>query len=412
MKLLLKTAVRTLVRNKRRTGITILSIALSLAVIFWLQSVMAARSEYLIDKVLSLSGADVQVFKKVYAEDKRLADVMSAPLPDLTPAVGTDAVKAERIHLPGLVAAAEESFPFFLNGIDPLAEPNASRIKKFLVQGSFLEPDSDGSCADRPIYIGQKLAELLRVGIGEKVVFLGQAADGTLGNDLFRVKGIYNSKTGDYDKIHAFTTLSCAKKLGVLNGVHEVAFRVKHPTEIDRIETDMKKILSPDFAVVGWKQANPMVAQILRFNDGIIAMLTAILVAIVIFGTVNTLLMSVHERSKEFGVMLALGMQPSQLMTIIVIEAFLMAITGFVFSLLIGGAAIAYHRWQGFDLKFFIGNGASFQGLLLDTSIVYPIYAFWPFVKAAAVMIVFVTLAGIFPAYRAGKLTPVDTIRG
>jgi ABC-type antimicrobial peptide transport system permease subunit len=80
MKLLIKTALRTLVRNKRRTGITILSIALSLAVIFWLQSVMLARSNYLIDKVLSLSGADVQVFKKVYADDKRLADVMTDPL--------------------------------------------------------------------------------------------------------------------------------------------------------------------------------------------------------------------------------------------------------------------------------------------------------------------------------------------
>ncbi len=412
MKLLIKTAVRTLVRNKRRTGITILTIAMSLAVIFWLQSIMEARSDYLIDKVLSLSGADVQVFKKVYAEDKRLADVMTTPLPDLSAALGPDSIKVERVKVPGLIAAAEESFPFFLNGIDPVNEPKASRIKDFLVQGSFLEPDPAGTCVDRPIYIGQKLSQLLRVGIGDKVVFLGQAADGTLGNELFRVKGIFNSKTGDFDKIYAYTTLSCAKKVAALNGIHEIAFRVKHPNEIDRIERDMTRLLPPDLAAIGWKKANPMVAQILRFNDAIIAMLTSILVAIVIFGTVNTLLMSVHERSKEFGVMLALGMQPSQLMTIIIIEAFLMAITGFFFSFVIGGAIIAFHRWRGFDLEIFIGKGNTFQGLMLDTTIVFPSYAFWPFFKAAAVMVVFVTLAGIFPAYRAGRLTPVDTIRG
>lgn len=399
-------------RNKRRTGITILSIAMSLAVIFWMQSIMAARSDYLIQKVLSLAGGDVQIFKKVYSEDKRLADVMTDPLPDLSAVLGTDAVHAERIRLPGLIAAAEESFPIFLNGIDPLNEPKASRIKEFLSQGSFLEPDPDGNCADRPIYIGEKLSQLLRVKVGEKVVFLGQAADGTLGNELFRVKGIFNSRTGDFDKIYAFTTLSCTKKVGVLAGIHEIAFKVKHPNAIDQIEKDLTKVLPPDLVAIGWKQANPMIAQILRFNDGIIAMLTTILIAIVIFGTVNTLLMSVHERAKEFGVMLALGMQPGQLMGIIVIEAFLMAVTGFIGGLIIGGTAIGYHKWQGYDLSFFVGKGTSFQGLLIDSNIVYPVYAIIPFVKASLVMIVFVTLAGIFPAYRAGRLTPVDTIRG
>jgi len=413
MKLLVKTAMRTLMRNKRRTGITILSIAMSLAVIFWLQSVMEARGDYLIDKVLSLSGGDVEVFKKIYYDDKRLADVITEPLPDLSAALGPGAISTERIRLPGLIAAAEESFPFYLNGVDPTNEVKTSKIKDFLVKGEFLAPDPDGTCADRPIYIGQKLADLLRVTVGEKVIFLGQAADGTLGNELFRIKGIFDSKTGDFDKVYAFTTLSCAKKLGVLNGVHEVAYRVKHPSEIDRIEYELNKLLPPDLVAIGWKQANPMIAQILRFNDAFIAMLTAILIAIVIFGTVNTLLMSVHERSREFGVMLALGMQPRQLMIIIVIEAFFMAAIGLVMSLVIGGAVIAYHKWAGFDIIFFVGkNGNAFQGLQLDSTIVHPVYAVVPFLKAAITMVIFVTIAGIFPAYRASRLTPVDTIRG
>jgi len=412
MKLLLRTAVRTLARNKRRTGTTILSIAFSLAVIFWILSVMEARSAYLIDKVLSLAGGDVQIYKKVYYDDKRLSDVVKDPLPDLSGVLGKDPVRTERIKLPGLIAAAEESFPFFLNGIDPENEPKTSRIKQFLVEGEFLASDPDGKCADKPIYIGQKLAQLLRVGVGDKVIFLGQAADGTLGNELFRVKGIFNSRTGDYDKIYAFTTLSCVKKVGIIEGAHEIAFKIPHPEEIEKIEAGLTAILPKDLVAIGWKQANPMIAQILHFNDGMITLLTAILITIVIFGTVNTLLMSVHERSKEFGVMLALGMRPSQLMIIIVLEAFLMAITGFILSLIIGGAVLAYHRHYGFDMILFVGKQSSFQGYLVDTSIVYPTYAVVPFVKAALVMVTFVTLAGIFPAYRAGRLTPVDTIRG
>lgn len=412
MKLLIRTAIRTLARNKRRTATTILSIAMSLAVIFWLLSVMEARTTHVVDRILSLAGGDMSVYKKIYHEDKRLADVMVQPLPDLSAVIGNDAVRTERIRLPGLIAAAEESFPFFLNGIDPENEPKTSRIKSFLAEGEFLVPDPDGTCADRPIYIGKKLADLLRVRVGEKVVFLGQAADGTLGNELFRVKGIFNSKTGDFDKIYAFTTLSCVKKVGVLNGIHEVAFKLKNAAEIDRIEKEVQAILPADLVPIGWKQANPLIAQILVFNDSIIAMLTIILVAIVIFGTVNTLLMSVHERSREFGVMLALGMRPPQLMTIIVLEAFFMAITGFIFSIIIGGVAIAYHRWKGFDVSIFVGKTNAFQGILLDTSIVHPDFAFAPFLNAAFFMVVFVTLAGIYPAYRAGRLTPVDTIRG
>ncbi len=412
MKLLFKTALRTLVRNKRRTGITIVSIAMSLAVIFWIQSVMATRADYLIDKILSLSGGDIQIFKKVYFEDKRLADVIKGPIPDLAAAVGEGAQTAQRIRLPGLIAAAEESFPIFLNGVDPIAEANVSKIKDFLVRGDFLTVDADGSCAERPIYIGEKLADLLRVDIGGKVVFLGQAADGTLGNELFRVKGIFNSRSGDFDKVYAFTTISCTQKVGVLEGIHEVAYKLKYPSRIDQIEADVNKVLPEDLVGIGWKQANPMVAQMLRFNDGIIALLTTILVSIVIFGTVNTMLMSVHERAKEFGVMLALGMQPRQLMATIVIEAFLMALTGFVCSFVLGAAVIAYHKFYGFDLSVFIGKSATFQGLSLDTNMVYPEFAVVPFLKAASFMVVFVTLAGIFPAYRAGRLTPVDTIRG
>ena len=335
MQLRFKTALRTLVRNKRRTGITIVSIAMSLAVIFWIQSVMATRADYLIDKILSLFGGDIQIFKKVYFEDKRLADV-----------------------------------------------------------------------------IGEKLAQLLRVELGGKVVFLGQAADGTLGNELFRVKGIYNSRSGDFDKVYAFTTISCTQKVGVLDGIHEIAYKLQYPSRIDQIEADVNKLLPADLVGIGWKQANPMVAQMLRFNDGIIALLTTILVSIVIFGTVNTMLMSVHERAKEFGVMLALGMQPRQLMATIVIEAFLMALTGFVCSFILGALVIAYHQWKGFDLSVFIGKSPTFQGLSLATHIVYPEFAILPFLKAASFMVVFVTLAGIFPAYRAARLTPVDTIRG
>lgn len=417
MKLLVFTAIRTLFRNPRRTGITIISIAVSLSVIFWLQSVMKSRSGYIIEKVLALSGGDVQIFKKVYYEDKRLADFMKEPLPDLTDILGKDVAKAERIRVPGLIAAAEESFPIYLNGIDPEEEPKTSKIKSFLSKGEFLAPDPEGSCADRPIYIGEKLASLLRVGVGEKIVFLGQAADGTLGNELFRVKGLYNSRSGDYDKVFAFTTLSCAKKVGVLGGVHEVAFKLgpmsKYSvSEIEEIETLLTKRISPELKAVGWRQANPMVAQVLTFNDAFISLLTLILVSIVIFGTVNTLLMSVQERSREFGVMLALGMQGQQLMLIIVIEAFLMAVSGFLLSLIIGGAVIFYHQWVGFDLAIFVGKTMQFQGLLLDSTIVYPSFALVPFLKAASFMVVSVTLAGIFPAYRASRLTPVDTIRG
>lgn len=417
MALSVRLAVRTLFRNPRRTGITIISIAVSLSVIFWLQSIMKARSGYIIDKVLSLSGGDVQIYKKAYYEDKRLADFMREPLPDFRDLLGKDFAKAERIRVPGLVAAAEESFPIYLNGIDPNEEPKISRVKSFLSKGEFLAPDREGTCVDRPIYIGEKLASLLRVNVGDKIVFLGQAADGTLGNELFRIKGLYNSRSGDYDKVFAFTTLECAKKVGVLGGVHEVAFKLGPESkisvnDIEEVETQLNARISPDLKAVGWRQANPMVAQVLQFNDAFISLLTLILVSIVIFGTVNTLLMSVQERSKEFGVMLALGMQPRQLMNIIVIEAFLMAMSGFLLSLVIGGVAIIYHQWAGFDLAIFVGRTMQFQGLLLDSTIVHPSFALIPFIKASSFMVISVTLAGIYPAYRAGRLTPVDTIRG
>jgi ABC-type lipoprotein release transport system permease subunit len=412
MKLLLKTAVRTLLRNPRRTAITVLSIAMSLAVLFWIQSIIDTRTKYLLGKVLSLSGGDLQVFSSTYSEDKRLADVIRSEIPAMPDVLGPDSVRTDRIRLPGLVAAAEESFPIYLNGIDPENEPKVTRIREFLTKGEFLAPDRAGDCADRPIYIGERLAKLLRVGVGDKIVFLGQAADGTLGNELLRVKGLFDSKGGEFDKVYAFTTLACTKKIGVLGGVHETAYKLRDASRIEWIEESANRRLPPDLVAIGWKRANPMIAQVIHFNDGIVGLLTAVLVSIVIFGTVNTLLMSVHERSKEFGVMLALGMQPRQLMITIVVEAFLLSIVGLAIGLVVGGIAVAYHRWAGFDVAMFVGRQSSFQGYQVDTTMVYPEFALVAFLKASAIMVFFVTLAGLFPAYRAGKLTPVDTIRG
>ena len=409
MSLLIRIATRNLLRNLRRTAITMATIAFGLAVILWLQCVLEGRNKHIIESITTTYTGNLQVFQNDYLKD-RLIQFSFIPPENLLDSLPEGSKMAKRIHLPALVSSGEQSVPTLLEGIEPEEESQVTKIKQNLKEGEYLSPDPSPDCESRQIYIGKKLADLLRVKTGNKIVILAQAADGTLGNELFRIKGIYDSGSPDFDKSFAFAPLTCVAKVGAIQGVHEVSFRLPDITRELEERLNLAKKLPPELVVTTWRESLPGMATMVKYNEATLVMISSMLFIVITLGIVNTMLMSIFERTREFGVMIALGTTPWQVRLLVVCESLALGLFASIFGMLIGLAMVLYHQKYGFDLKPFLGEHSSLDQFRLDLTI-YPVFHFVPFLKSVGYMMTFIVLAGLYPAWRASALKPVEAMR-
>lgn len=404
-------ALRNLWRHSRRTILTVSSIAFGLAVILWLQCILAGRNKSMIDRVTSTRTGHLQLHRGEYLQDKAIQFTFTPPetLPGLLPA---GAAVAPRIYLPSLVSSGEQSSSIVLVGIDPEQEKKVTSLAGNVGAGggSYLEAEPSADCPSRQILIGRSLANFLHADIGAKLVIMTQATDGTLGNDLFRVKGIYDSGSPDMDKAVAYTPVNCATKVAVLSGVHELAIHIPDPRAIEPTRAALVSAVGGTLKVSTWKEAMPSLASVISLNDSVLLMISLVLFIVIAMGIVNVLLIGVFERTREFGVMIALGTTPRQLRSVILMESTVLAVTATAFGTALGLLFVGYHHWKGFDLSPFIGERTTVDNFKLDF-VIFPIVEFGSYAKSVLATLFFVLTAGVYPAIRASRLNPIDAMR-
>lgn len=371
---------------------------------------MAGRNKNVVEKITSSYTGNLQIYRQDYFKDKVITQYFT-DLGDFKKDLPANSFVSGRVHLPALISSGEQSLPVLFDGIEPSTESDITNFKQNLIEGSFLEEDSSPDCEKRQIYIGKALADLLNVKLGNKVVLLAQAADGSLGNDLFLVKGIFDTKSTDFDKRFAFSTLNCVQKIGAVNGFHEVVIKIPDPTLEKKVQGDLQGKLDKKILVTTWREALPSVASLVKFNDAILVMISSMLFIVITFGIVNALLMNIFERTKEFGVMLALGTTPQKLWILIIIECLMIGIFASILGTILGWAAVFYHQVYGFDLGPFLGE-KSYAGDFYMDLIIYPIFSFGSYLKSVLITLVVVVVSGLYPAYRASRFNPVDTMKG
>lgn len=409
MKILISMAVRNLWRHSRRTLLTVTSIAFGLAVILWLQCILAGRNKSMIDRVTSTRTGHLQVHRDDYLRDKAIQFAFTPP-ESLNNQLPNGSAAAPRIYLPSLISSGEQSSSIMLVGIDPDRERQVTQLATSVKTASYLEADPTPDCESRQILIGRSLATFLHADIGSKLVIMTQAADGTLGNDLFRVKGIYESGSPDLDKSVAYAPLNCAAKVGAIQGVHELAIHLPDPRQLDAVRGSLNSSLEKPLTVSTWKEAMPSLASVISLNDSVLLMISLVLFIVIAMGIVNVLLIGVFERTREFGVMIALGTTPRQVRSMILVESFMLAVTATALGTALGLLLVGYHSVYGFDLSPFIGERTTVDNFKLDF-LIFPIVEIKPYVKSVLATLFFVLTAGVYPAFRASRLNPIDAMR-
>ncbi len=406
--LILRFAFRNLIRHWRRTSLTILAMTFGLAINFWLDCMLRGRNEEVVKLVTGSYTGNFQIYNKLFFEEKLIKSQLEVDENLIHSVLQNKAEFSARTHLPSLISSGENSVPILLQGIRPLAEKNVSTISSSLKEGDYLTDVTN--CSPGDVLIGAKLAKILKVDLGEKVVLLTQSADGNLGNELFRVKGIYDTGSSNFDKAYVFTQEKCAFILGQVQAPHEITIRVPRADDQEAVFANLKEIIKPEQLLTTWQDSLPAISRMIKVNNSIMGLVSVILLVVVILGFVNTLLMSVLERTREIGMMMAIGITPGQVQWLIITEALLIAVFSSVMSIVFGFIVVKYYQINGFDLSTFVGETFDANQINLGV-IIYPVISIWPFVKVIGFSLVTVFLSVFLPAYRASRLSPLDALQ-
>lgn len=256
-----------------------------------------------------------------------------------------------------LLAAGDESGGGQLIGVVPRDEDEVRELRRSLVEGSYL-PDTPG----HQVLVGKELATRLRIGVGSELVAVTQAADGSLGNEIYKVAGLLRTGSAVLDKTAVFLHLEDAQALFALEGrVHEIAVMAPDREHIDAMVAAVKAAAArpphpSDTAhdgdgvlVRSWAEVNPSAYQMISLQDAMNLLVALLIFGLAGLGILNTMLMSVFERTKELGVLIALGFKPRQVLLLILAETLLLTATSILIGLLAGGLLDAWLVVHGLD---------------------------------------------------------------
>jgi ABC-type lipoprotein release transport system permease subunit len=407
---------RNLGRNRRRTVITAAGLGFGyLAVVFMMGWADGLKAE-MIENGTGLLSGQIQIHSSEYLPERTLYDTIGgaggADVEQLLEAVSSVpevVAAAPRVYAGGLASSGESTVAVMLFGFAPDLEPKVSRILSGLVEGR--PPGKEAN----EILVGLEMSRQLETGVGGEVVLVSPAADGSLGNDLFTVSGIFRSGLQEVDATYALVPLRSLQRLAVLEPgrIHEVAVRTRDPwtaPEVaERIERSVAS-LPLSLAVEPWTRLRPEMLDYVTLLDSWYWIIVAIVFIVALFGVANTMLMATFERRREFAVMLALGTAPLQVMLTVVCEALALGLLSLLAGTLLSLPLMLWWQKAPLDLSFLYGEFTMFGALMRPVLRVE--YDFVKMLWSAAALLVTALAAGVVPAAHAARVPPADTLSG
>lgn len=405
---MLRLALRNLLRHTRRTLLTASAIAvgITMAILMWnLQA--GVFSDMLAQAITSQAGHVVVQAEGWQAErepELLVADATAVAkrMSDAVPG----APVSRRVFTGGLLVAPASSVGVAMRGIDPDVEASIDRFDDLITEGAWL---SEGD--DRGLVIGDALAERLSVEVGDKVVFMAQppGADEMV-SQLHRVTGLFHTGADAVDGSLVIATVEAAQKaLQVDDAVHQLALHLDDPDDTPAALKALGGV--PGAEVLPWDRAVPDILGFIDMKMFGSQVMNAFLLVIVTLGIVNTVLMSTLERTREFGVMMALGMKPGRIVLLVLTEAAVLGAVGGAMGVALGALVTWPLATHGLDYSAFMGESMEVAGVV-TSSLLKAVYD-WPMMLLYGAGGVVVAMgAALYPALTVRALSPVDALRG
>jgi len=397
-------AYRDLGRNRRRSGLTMLAVALGLAVLILMSGYIAGMVDSSISDSILLNSGHVQVRAESYEVEKaslEWQDLLGNSSELLASAAGIEGVKAvaPALWASGFLNTADETIGVRVTGIDPDSSFH-DPIRQGIVAGEYLAADDrDG------VLIGKHLADDLGIGAGSKISLLVGTSDGETDEDIFTVRGVFATGVLIYDEGTVYMPLPKAQ--AITNAGERISAVILLTEDAETAYPVAAVLRGPGRSVVTWEDMNALILLAIEQGMSFYYLIYGIVILVVAVLIANTLLMSVFERTRELGILAALGMKGRQIMTMVLLEAGTLALLGVIGGIVLGSLVVWYFSINGIPIGDEMASVA--QGFAMRSELTTKFAPADVFGLSLA-MLVIVLLAALYPARFAARLEPVEAL--
>lgn len=405
MNLYLRLAWRNIWRHKRRTAIIVLAMSLSLSLMMFYDGLMNGFTDAIYGNAVKVLGGNIQV----HAEGYR-AEVGSTPLLPLTDAQrivsaaeadSTVLAATQRIHTGGLVTNREGAFAVAITGIEPEKELQVNLIGQYVTEGrNLVSGDTDN------VLIGKGLADAMNVTVGDRITMVGRSQNKEMRQRTMTIVGVFDLGMADIEKQTVYISLTEAQALYELTAPTEVAIFLEHLGQEDEVIPTLQASL-PGYEIESFQANYPDLASAIDSKSGVMNVFSVIIIAIAGVGILNLLLMAVYERTREIGVLGAMGLKANQIALLFILEGTMIGLVGVMAGVILGLALNGYLMKVGMDFGS-LTQTASYMALIKDK--VYPTWGVEKLLMRASMVAIISALASVIPAIEAGRREPAEAL--
>ncbi|MDT8375956.1 MAG: FtsX-like permease family protein [Mariprofundaceae bacterium] len=417
---------RNIWRSPVRSMLTVAALSGSLVVVILYSALMEGMSRQMVQFATEISTGHIQVHRQAFIDDQDLYAALPwsymQKIEQKFPAIHV----APRLYAAGLASSADNSTGVLIKAVDPQRETAVTKMLEHVRQG---KPDlgvADTTANGLTRYnlvIGAQLAKNMKVVPGSELVLVTQAADGSIGNALYRIAAVLKPLEPGFDRMGVLMSIEAFQQLMYLHeGFHELAIKVDDSTRLEAVqraldehlrvllEAEPLDELGGGPVVRNWRQLTPAIADMLEMSSSIILIIGFIVISLASLGMLNTMLMAVHERTHEFGILLAIGMKRRWLLLMVLLESLFLALVAALAGSLTGTLIAGYFERHGIDFSHYMPDGYDWAGIVFEPVMkgyLEPMHV----VNGSVLMILITMLASLLPAWRVVRLKPAEVMQ-
>ncbi len=399
-------AWRNVWRNKLRSLVVILATAIGLFGCLFMVALMNGITQQKVDDTKQNEISDMQIHNPKFLEDETIE--YSIPEPGKVTAFLNTSEDVQafclRTKATGMASTAHSGNGVMINGIDPEKEKMVTAIHEKLIEGTYFE--NAGRIPS--IIISYKLAKHLKTGTGKKVVLTTAALDGETSQALYRVEGVFRTSNAVFDEMNVFIQTGQLQNMVDPGNetVSEIAIKYNNGVDINVAKSVLTSEF-PELSVLTWKELAPTLMAIVGMMDQFGFVLILIILLALTFGIINVMLMVIIERTRELGMLMAIGMNRFRVFQMIMLETIFMSVTGAILGVALSVGTIALASRKGLN---FASWSEGFESLGYNAH-VFPVIETTFYIFLGIMVIIAAMLASIWPARKALKLHPAEAVR-
>lgn len=399
-------AWRNLWRNKRRTALALTAIGLSVALVLVYDGILRGYGDWMLQTATGPMLGHVQAHARGWRRNRSL-DATVPGVARLLNELGRDSAvvgATARVYVPALAARGEEGFAILVIGLDIEEESKPMR----LLAGARV-PAGPG------VLMGRLLADQMGVREGDELALVGQGVDGSLANDLFVVSALVETPVDLVNRQAVLMRLEQAQALfAMADEAHEIVIYGRDARQARPLASRLARVPSlAGLEVLDWETLAPAMVNLMAVVETAWMFVLALVLVAAAAGVANTMLMATFERTRELGMLLALGAEPLRIVRLVLVESLALAIVGAALGTVLGSALVQGMYRAGFDYATLTGGGPtrlSFFGMNWSLRL-YPRLAWIDIVRTVVAVMATSIVAAAWPALRAARLRPVEALR-